>query len=411
MAIRAIESGRSPALLDVPGGPLRVPAAAPGAVQLSLVLPTRNEARNLEELVRRLTAVLDERIPGAYELIVVDDDSPDRTWSVALELASRYPALRVMRRRGEKGLSTAVIRGWQAARGAILGVIDADLQHPPELVGKLWAATANGADLAVGTRHARGGGVSDWCLRRRALSRGAQLLGLALLPSVVGRLSDPMSGCFFVRRGAIASAELSPVGYKILVEVLGRGKVRRIAEVPYVFCERKAGESKVTARVYVDYVAHLFRLRVATLPPRFARFAVVGFCGVIVDMAILFLLRDSLHMGLTAAKALSFETATAHNFWFNDRWTFGDVARARGMGATRLRRFAVYNAICACALALSVVLINAQVLLLGMNPYVANAVTIAIATAWNFFMNKAFTWGPQGGAQLEPAAVQRRAAS
>ena len=100
---------------------------------------------------------------------------------------------------------------------------------------KLWAAIAQGADLAVGSRHAGGGGLSDWSALRRGLSRGAQLLGLCVLPTVVGRVSDPMSGCFMVRRSALADVTLSPLGYKILIEVLGRGRIGRIAEVGYVF--------------------------------------------------------------------------------------------------------------------------------------------------------------------------------
>jgi dolichol-phosphate mannosyltransferase len=229
--VHVLEGGRHPAVLDVPTGALEVTARPAGAVRLSLVIPTFNESRNLAELVGRLSAVLDGCLPGAYELLVVDDDSPDETWALALRLADRFPALRVMRRRGEKGLSTAVIRGWQAARGEVLAVIDADLQHPPEVVERLWREMVEGADLSVASRHTGGGGMSDWSALRRALSRGAQLLGLCLLPSVVGRVSDPMSGYFMLRRSAIAGAVLSPLGYKILIEVIGRGEIGRIAEV------------------------------------------------------------------------------------------------------------------------------------------------------------------------------------
>src|SRR6202165_1145787 len=136
-AIHVLGGGRHPAVVDVPTGDLSIPAGSPGQIKLSLVIPTFNESRNLEELVARLAAVLDSCLPGRYELIVVDDDSPDETWAVGLKLADRYPAVRVMRRRGEKGLSTAVIRGWQAARGDVPAVIDADLQHPLELGAEL----------------------------------------------------------------------------------------------------------------------------------------------------------------------------------------------------------------------------------------------------------------------------------
>ena len=202
------------------------------------MIPTFNERRNLAELVAQLTALLDPELGDDYELIVVDDDSPDRTWELASELAGKYSKLRVLRREDERGLSTAVIRGWQIARGDVLAVIDADLQHPPEVTVELWRAMTRGAELAVGSRHIQGGGVSDWSLLRRLLSRGAQLLGLMLLPGVLGRVSDPMSGYFMIRRDAIAGVAMHPLGYKILVEVIGRGKVRWIAEVGYVFRER-----------------------------------------------------------------------------------------------------------------------------------------------------------------------------
>ena len=409
-AIHILEGGRHPAVLDAPEGALRIQAPRPQTpIKLSLVIPTYNESRNVGELVRQIASVLDACLPGAYEMIVVDDDSPDRTWAVAMEVADRHPALRVIRRRGEKGLSTAVVRGWQAARGEVLGVIDADLQHPPEVLAKLWAAMARGADLAVASRHVGGGGVSDWSALRRALSRGAQLLGLCVLPGVVGRVADPMSGYFMVRRSAIADAELSPLGYKILIEVLGRGRIGRIAEVGYVFRERAAGESKVTARLYLQYLRHLLRLRLALLPPRFAKFAAVGLSGVAVDMAILWLLRSRMGLPLTLSKLIAAETAMASNFLWNDQWTFGDVARQQGYGMARLRRFLRFNAICAAGLALSVGLLQMQVAIFGLNPYLANAIAIGVTTGWNFWMNRIFNWGsPAGTPAVVPA--QRRAA-
>ena len=184
----------NPALLPTPTGPLIVPELAAddaaGCV-LSVIIPTYNEALNVEELLRRLGNVLNPALPGAYELIVVDDDSPDRTWEVALAMARGYPAVRVLRRSGERGLASAVVRGWQAARGRYLCVIDADLQHPPEITVELVKLMERGADMAVSSRHVLGGGVSDWSVARRIVSRAAQIVGLVVLPAVVGRVSDP----------------------------------------------------------------------------------------------------------------------------------------------------------------------------------------------------------------------------
>jgi dolichol-phosphate mannosyltransferase len=415
LQIRTIEGGRSNSTLEVPKGPLSVGAVARDGIQLSLVIPTFNESKNLEELIARLTSVLEPVLGQRYELIVVDDDSPDATWALAFRLAEQYPALRVMRRRGERGLSTAVIRGWQAARGEVLAVIDADLQHPPEVVAGLWREIDGGADLAVGSRHVEGGGVSDWSALRRSLSRGAQLLGVFVLPSVVGRVTDPMSGYFMLRRSSIARETMSPLGYKILIEVLGRGRIGRIAEVGYVFRERTAGESKVTWKLYFEYLRHLARLRLATLPTRFPKFAAVGLSGVFVDMGALYLLSDphSLGLGLTQSKVLSAELAIVNNFLWNDAWTFGDVAKRQGSGLARLKRFLKFNAICAMGLVLSVLLLNLQVGALGMNRYLANAVAIALVTMWNFWMNKTFSWAssPRVPATEQPAIRQRRRAA
>jgi dolichol-phosphate mannosyltransferase len=216
-----------------------------------------------------------------------------------------------------------------------------------------------------------------------------------------------------VRRAAIAGAEMSPLGYKILIEVLGRGRIRTVAEVGYVFRERLAGESKVTARLYVDYLRHLVRLRLATLPARFPRFAAVGLSGVGVDMALLFLLSDPRMLGwaLTPGKVLAAEAAIVNNFLWNDSWTFRDLARQLGGGAARLKRFIRFNLICAMGLALSVLLLSVQVDVLGVNRYLANAVAIALVTTWNFWMNKAFSWAPPAARPALGAPLARRRAA
>lgn len=392
------KSSSTNALLPVPTGELRIvaqPAPAERPIRLSLIIPTYNESKNVPELVRCLTELLEGPLDGAYELIVVDDNSPDRTWEVAQGLMAEYPKLRVMRRQRERGLSTAVIRGWQAARGEVLAVIDADLQHPPEITVALWKEIEEGADLAVGSRHVSGGGVSDWALHRRVLSRGAQILGLVLLPGVVGRVSDPMSGYFMVRRSAIAEKVMNPLGYKILLEVIGRGDIRWVGEVGYVFRERLEGESKVTWKLYIEYLRHLARLRIDTLPvARFARFAAVGLSGVAVDMFLLYLFSDPsmLAWGLTRSKLLAAEFAIFNNFLWNDAWTFRDVAGDQQGARQKWKRFIKFNVICVMGVAMNVALLNLQFNLLGINRYLANAVAIGVVTLWNFWLNTRLSW-------------------
>lgn len=370
----------------------------------SLVVPTFNERQSIEVLVAVLAERLNQKWAGQYELIVVDDDSPDGTWAIALNLTETYPQLRVVRRQIEKGLSTAVIRGWQVARGEILGVIDGDLQHPPDTLLDLLEQMEQGVDLAVASRHIGEGGVSTWSVVRRFLSRGAQMLGLLLLPSVVSRVSDPMSGYFLVRRSAIAERALNPLGYKILIEVLGRGAIKTIAEVGYVFQERQDGESKVTWQHYLDYLHHLLRLRLdrdrlgvfvrrLNFPvKRFLKFGLVGGSGVVVDMTILYVLHGVLGLGLTRSAIAAAEVAIISNFIWNDIWTFSDLSRQQRDRQRVFKRFLKFNLICLAGLVLKVLLLNVLFNLFGMNAYLANLLAIAAVTLWNFWVNLKLNW-------------------
>lgn len=303
-------------------GPLLIsPAARPDALDLSLVLPTYNEVLNITAVVEQLVASLDSVPTLTYEIIIVDDDSPDRTWEKALELSHKFPQVRAIKRQGERGLSTAVLRGWQLAHGEIFGVMDADLQHPPEIAADLWKAMTHGADLAVASRHIEGGGVSDWSIARRIISRCAQMIGLIVLPEVTGKVSDPMSGYFMIRRSSLQGRELKPLGYKILMEVLGRGEVSKISEVPYVFRERSERAGKVSTAVCAQYLEHLARIRIHLLKTSsFVRFCIVGASGTLIDTAVLFLLSDPLTLGwgLTRSKIIAAELALTNNFIWND---------------------------------------------------------------------------------------------
>ncbi|MEB3181672.1 MAG: glycosyltransferase [Nostocaceae cyanobacterium] len=398
-------------LLEVPTGSLKIPEYPANngletrkEVYFSLVVPTYNEAGNIAKIIQILTDILNEFIPGDYELILVDDNSPDGTWEIAQSLMTEYPQLRLMRREQERGLSSAVIRGWQVAQGYVLGVIDGDLQHPPHILRELLTHMEQGADLAVASRHVDGGGVSSWSVIRRFLSRGAQILGLVILPGVLGRVSDPMSGYFMVRRSAIANATMNPVGYKILLEVIARGKVRQIAEVGYVFQERQQGESKVTWKQYVDYLHHLVRLRLSTghlesfrqrfnFPlGRFIRFGLVGFSGVFVDLAVFHILRHFLGVGLTRSTIISAEVAIVNNFLWNDTWTFGDISKRQKGKRQRLKRLLKFQLICLAGVILQTLIVNLLFNILGVNQYLAKLIAIAAVTVWNFWINLKLSW-------------------
>ena len=228
--------------------------------ELSLIVPTYNEAENLPELVNRVRSALEG---CSFELIVVDDDSPDQTGEVAKRLASECPIKLVVRDR-ERGLASAVVTGFRHASGPVLGVLDADLQHPPELVPAMLNEIHRGADLAVGSRYSPGGVEAGGSIFRRAMSRTATFWGRLFLRSARAT-PDPLSGFFLLRRRVVDGVDLKPVGYKILLEILARGRARRVKSLPYAFQQRKRGDSKFGYRERTKFLGHILRLAFAEL--------------------------------------------------------------------------------------------------------------------------------------------------
>jgi GDP-mannose 6-dehydrogenase len=255
--------------LAAPVGALVIPANASSAVDLSVVVPTYQEADSIAVFLNSLCSSLDLALPGRYEVIVVDDDSPDNTWQIALSLSARLPQIRVVRRQRERGLATAVIRGWQTARGQILGTVNADFQHPPHLIVDLWTALVaksaldrSASKIAIATRYALGGSVGDWSLSRRIFSRSAGLMARLMLPARLRGVSDPLSGCYLFRRSLIAGIELKPAGYKSLVEILVRSTPPlHHVDVPYRMAVRTTGKSKANLWRSFDFINQLWRLR------------------------------------------------------------------------------------------------------------------------------------------------------
>ena len=215
---------------------------------ISVIVPTYNEAASLPVLIERMGAAMSGH---TWELVVVDDGSPDGTAEVANRLSAQLPVW-VVRRPGKAGLASAVIAGFKESRGDVLVVMDADLSHPPEAVPALVKAIDEGADLAVGSRYVSGGAVKDWPLQRRMVSRVACLMGNVLVP-----VRDATSGFFAVRRTAIDGVHLNAIGFKIGFEVIARAKAKKIVEVPYTFRDRELGASKFGRREVGQYLQQL----------------------------------------------------------------------------------------------------------------------------------------------------------
>jgi len=235
---------------------------------ISLVVPTYKERSNIPELVERTGKAL-AACNENYELIIVDDDSPDGTGDEVRRLQIGRPWLNLVVRKNERDLSTAVTAGWRTAAGDVLGCMDGDLQHPPEQLPTMFQRMQEtDAEIVIGSRYTAGGGVSEWSLRRRSISWTATLMATFLLPQTAGRVRDPMSGFFLVRRSVLDGVELNPIGYKILLEVLAKGRYHRVEEVPYVFEERSRGGSKLGPSRVLYYLVHLLRLTLHRRRPK-----------------------------------------------------------------------------------------------------------------------------------------------
>lgn len=221
----------------------------PVSIEFSLVVPTYNESANILGLVEGIHRALGDR---SYELIVVDDNSPDGTAARARELSQEYPVV-VLQRAGKLGLASAVVEGWRLARGHVLGVIDADGSHDESLLPDMVDAVSSGqVEMAVGSRYIPGGGMGDWPLYRQLISRVAVALARPICP-----IHDLTSGFFVVQRQAIENVALDPVGFKIGLEVMMRGQYRTFCEFPYVFTDRAQGASKLGPKVVLAYLGQL----------------------------------------------------------------------------------------------------------------------------------------------------------
>lgn len=317
----------------MPTHPLTLP-------EVSIVIPTFNERANIAPLVAGIAAAMGT-VP--WEIVVVDDDSPDGTWAEVARLAAAEPRLRCLRRVGRRGLASAVVEGAMAASGELVAVIDADFQHDERVLPAMRDALLAGADLAVGTRYAAGGSVGDWDRRRQRMSDLATRIARAL---VGRRTSDPMSGFFMARRQVFAAAvyDLSSQGYKILLDLISAhpGELR-IVDVPYTFRNRRAGDSKVSPMVLAEFAFLMIeKLSRGLIPPRFVLFALVGGLGLLVHLAALAVL-GAAGLAFIPAQAGAVAAAIAFNYVLNNEFTYRD---RRLTGREFALGFVIFAVIC-----------------------------------------------------------------
>ena len=359
-------------------------------IELSVIVPTYNERPNVGELVRRLDAALRDT---RWEVVFVDDDSPDGTAAEVRAAARTDPRVRCIQRLGRRGLSRAVIEGVLSTAAPVIAVIDADLQHDetilPTMLARLRGESAAApADVVVGSRYVAGGSLEGWDAQRARMSRFATALANRM---VATGLTDPMSGFFLMRRETfdLAVRQLSGEGYKLLLDLLASmpGPVR-LAEVPYSFRPRVAGESKLDSAVLWEFSLLLIDKKFGRwIPARFLLFSLVGISGVAVHFAVLTLLYQAAHVAFTTSQAAATLVAMTSNYALNNSFTYRDQ-RHRGLGWWR--GLLTFYAICGFGVAANV---GVAGFVFERQGWALAAVAGAlVGTAWNYAATRAVTW-------------------
>jgi len=317
-------------------------------MKLTVISPTLNEAENIPHLVEQLGRAL---VDIDYEILIVDDDSPDQTWSIAHKISLTNPRVRVLRRTQNRGLGMAVIDGFSHAGGDALACIDADLQHDPSILPRMLEELDRGSDVVVGSRYVEGGSAGKWDRLRRLESWFATKTAQFLLGV---RLKDPMSGYFLVWRKDFSEVrnQLDGRGFKILLEILTRLRGSSVKEIPYTFRPRTNGKSKLTGKIVYLYVQQLWRLCSASrhLPVRFFKYAVVGGTGIFVNLAVMAVLLTETNFHGWRASVLASLAANFQNYLLHNSWTYADRSHK---GFRKLEGYLSYLLVSAAGLAVA----------------------------------------------------------
>ncbi len=359
---------------------------------LAIVVPTFRERDNVAELVRRLEATL---VGIPWEVVFVDDDSPDGTADTVRELGRSDPRVRCLHRIGRRGLSSACVEGVLATSAETVAVMDADLQHDETILPEmLRAIRERGADVAVGSRYVAGGGIGEWDEGRAKISRFATRISRVVVPE---ELADPMSGFFMVRRDVFMDAvrDLSTLGFKILVDLFASSpRALNFVEVPYRFRERHSGQSKLDNRVVWDFGMLLLDKVVGRwVPVRFLSFAMIGGLGVVVHMGVLAALFRTGLAGFGTGQAIASVVAMVFNFFLNNALTYRD---SKLEGAAMVRGLLVFMLVCGLGAVANVGVADWLFSEHRQGWVVAALVGILIGAVWNYTTSSFYTWGRRG---------------
>lgn len=358
---------------------------------LSVVVPVYNEQKNIEELVRRIEKAL---INIEYEIVFIDD-SIDNTPQIIKNIAIKDEKVKLKHRDNKTGLSSAVIEGFEISNGDIIAVMDGDLQHPPELLYEMSKAIYEGADIVVPSRFIPGGDDGGLNLFRKLISAGARYMAKVLLKKV-RKFSDPTSGIFMFRREVIKEKKLCSIGWKILMEILVIGEYYVSVEIPYKFCNRNFGKSKMSLKVQIEYIFHLLSLiNRSKEDKRFYCFCAVGLLGVLVDMSVFFLMGTIFPIVPVKTDAIiSASVAIVSNYIFNNLITWRDKIGYKSEIVNELfnLKFVKYILVCFTGIFIKFVALLVFYNILKFNKYTGNYIGILCASLSNYYMSKYYVF-------------------
>ncbi len=360
---------------------------------LSLVIPTRNESNNIEPLVSRLQKALGDI---EAEIIFVDDSDDDTPQQVKfLSQRTAMPVRIIHRESAERagGLGGAVVEGLRAARGSWVCVMDADLQHPPELVPELLQkAQSTDAEIVIGSRRTEGGTAEGgFNIARAGLSAGSTLVAKRLFPKSLSQVSDPMSGFFLVKKSSLQVDELNPSGFKILLEILVRTPKLRIAEVGFSFGQRLSGESKASAQEGIRYLMLVSNLRFGRDVARLVRFGTVGMTGLAINLILVALFTEIVGIYYLASAVLATQGSTLWNYVLTNRWVYADRVSQR----RSLSKIGLFYSMNNAALLLRGPLIFIFTSMFAVNYLVSTALSLVILMFLRFALSDSLIWNGQ----------------
>ncbi|WP_139693093.1 glycosyltransferase [Sporolactobacillus terrae] len=355
------------------------------AIDLSIIIPTFNERQNVARITERINDVL---LPlGCSFEILFMDDSTDDTPTVLHELAMRYLFVRFIHRTGKCGLGSAVSEGFQHARGDIFIVMDADLQHPPEIIYDMMAKMDEGYQMVIPSRFIAGGSDGGLNWYRKFVSWTARIIARLALKRL-RKITDPTSGLFAIKRSAISGIELNPIGWKIMLEIIIQANIDQIIEIPYKFHARDLGNSKMRAREQVKYLIHLAKLVSRSEEDRrFYCFCLVGISGVIINLAsykLMLMNGTNLVIAFMISTAISILT----NYTLNRSFTWR-MRREKHSWTDQLFRYSLVSLIGLC-LSSSVLLFSHYVM--NGSPMASGILGIVSGITWNFIVNDKWTF-------------------